>query len=53
MNIDQLIDYIRNSPEIMRNITYWKEIEPRKAEYGPFPKGLRQELLEALKSQRN
>lgn len=50
MNIDQLIDYIRNSPEIMKNITYWKEIEQRKAEYGPFPKGLRQELLEALKA---
>lgn len=49
MNIDQLVDQIRNSPEIMRNITYWKEIEPRSAQYGLFPKGLRQELQDILK----
>ena len=48
MNIDQVIDQIRNSPEIMQNVTYWKEIEPRNAKYGPFPNSLRQELQDAL-----
>ncbi|HHU49707.1 MAG: DEAD/DEAH box helicase [Caldicoprobacterales bacterium] len=49
MNIDQLVDYIRNNPKIMRNVTHWKEIESKSAQYGPFPKNLRPELREALK----
>jgi DEAD/DEAH box helicase domain-containing protein len=48
MNIDQLVDQIRNNPNIMSNISYWNEIEPRKAEFGPFPKALRPELNEVL-----
>jgi DEAD/DEAH box helicase domain-containing protein len=49
MNIDQLVDQIRNNPEIMRNVTYWKELEPKSAKYSPFPIGLRQEIQDALK----
>ncbi|HHU78720.1 MAG: DEAD/DEAH box helicase [Caldicoprobacterales bacterium] len=49
MNLDQLVDQIRNSPDMMRNITYWKEIEPKEAKYGLFPAELRQELRNALK----
>jgi len=49
MNIDQLVDHMRNSPEIMQNITYWKEIESRDPVYGPFPKELRPELINVLK----
>ncbi|NLC43128.1 MAG: DEAD/DEAH box helicase [Clostridiales bacterium] len=48
MNIDQLVDQIQNNQEIMRNVSYWNEIEPRKAKYGPFPKALRTELQEVL-----
>ena len=49
MNIDQLVDQIRSSPEIMRNVTGWKEIPAREAVYGPFPKNLKPELLDVLK----
>ncbi len=48
MNIDQLVDQIQNNPEIMRNVSYWNEIKPRKAKYGPFPKALRPELRDVL-----
>lgn len=49
MNIDQLIDHMRSDPKILNNITHWEEIEPRKAQYGPFPDGMRQDLQEVLK----
>lgn len=49
MNIDQLLDQIRNNHNIMQNVTSWKEIPAREATYGPYPKGLCQELLDVLK----
>jgi len=48
MNIDQLADQLRNSKDIMSNITHWEEIEPKEAKFGPFPHGLRPELKEVL-----
>ena len=49
MNIDQLVDQIRHNPAVMKNVTGWKEIPPREATYGPFPRGLQPELLDVLK----
>ena len=49
MNIDQLVDQIRSNPAVMENVTGWKEIPPREAAYGPFPRGLQPELLDVLK----
>jgi len=48
MNIDQLIEQIRSNREIMDNVTHWEVIEGREAVYGPFPQGIRQELIEVL-----
>ncbi|HZK34065.1 MAG TPA: DEAD/DEAH box helicase, partial [Bacillota bacterium] len=48
MNINQLIEQIRNKPATMSNITHWEEVEEREAVYGPFPDSLRQELIDVL-----
>jgi DEAD/DEAH box helicase domain-containing protein len=49
MNIDQLVDQIQNNPDMTKNVTSWKEIAGKEAVYGPFPKSLQPELLDALK----
>lgn len=49
MNIDQMVDQIRNNPQMMKNITCWEEIKEKDAVYGPFPDSLRQELRGALR----
>ena len=49
MNIDQMVDQIRNNPQMMKNITCWEEIKEKDAVYGSFPDSLRQELRGALR----
>ncbi len=48
MNIYQLIEQIKSNRDIMDNVTHWEVIGGRGAMYGPFPPGIRQELIEVL-----
>ena len=40
MNLDQLIGKLRQSPDFMENVTHWREVPARPAQYAPFPQDL-------------
>jgi DEAD/DEAH box helicase domain-containing protein len=48
MNIDQYLDYIKNDRSIIENITSWKILPEKAAEYGEFPPSIDIRLVEAL-----
>ncbi|SCW60098.1 DEAD/DEAH box helicase domain-containing protein [Paenibacillus tianmuensis] len=47
-SIEEMIDLIRSSSELMSQVTYWHTIPPREGRYESFPEGLHSELREAL-----
>lgn len=48
MNIDQMVDQLKNNRDFMANVTHWEEIQPKEASYGPFPDSLSPELIRVL-----
>ena len=50
MNIDQVIDVLKNSPDFRGQVTHWEKIPPREAEYAPYPAEINPRLVEALKA---
>jgi DEAD/DEAH box helicase domain-containing protein len=48
-SINEMIDWIRKSPEIMSQVTYWHTIPPREAKLVDFPVGLHEGICAALK----
>lgn len=47
-SMEELLDVIRATPEIMVNVTEWRTIPAREADYADFPGALRPELRAAL-----
>lgn len=47
-SIDEMIELIRATPELMSQVTYWHTIPPREGRYADFPEGLNPLLKEAL-----
>ncbi len=48
MNLEQILDRLREDPSFMANVTHWEVVPPRRAKYGPFPKSLHPLLRPAL-----
>ncbi len=49
MNLDQIIDRLKNDPAIRKNVTHWKVYSPRPPQYADFPSELDQRLVTCLK----
>ncbi|WP_284639918.1 DEAD/DEAH box helicase [Paenibacillus silviterrae] len=49
-SIDEMIELIRNTPELMEQVTHWHTIPPREGQYDDFPDGLHPLLREGLAS---
>jgi DEAD/DEAH box helicase domain-containing protein len=49
-SIDEMIELIRNTPELMEQVTHWHTIPPREGQYDDFPEGLHPLLREGLAS---
>jgi len=49
MNLDQILDVLRNDPGIRKNITYWKKISATEPVYAEFPENLDGRLIDVLK----
>ncbi len=49
MNLDQIIDFLRNDPAIRRNVTHWKTFSSRAARYVDYPEGLNPRLVTCLR----
>ena len=49
MNLEQLLEYFKNSERIMKNVTEWVEIPPREACYADFPDCMDIRITDALK----
>jgi DEAD/DEAH box helicase domain-containing protein len=49
MNLLQIMDYLRSSPEIAPNIAHWEIIASRAGKYADFPAGLDSRLAHVLK----
>lgn len=47
-SIEELLERVRSTPELMTNVTEWRAIPSREAAYADFPSGLRPELQSAL-----
>ncbi len=50
MNLDQMIDYLSESPDFSANVTRWERIPARSAEYAQFPENIDPRLSSALKN---
>lgn len=49
MNIEQSLDFLRNSKQFMKHVSYWKTIQAKTASCSEFPDSLDQSLSSALK----
>jgi DEAD/DEAH box helicase domain-containing protein len=47
-SITEMIERIRQTPEIMSGVTYWHTIPPRDAQSAPFPEGMHEKIRKAL-----
>lgn len=47
-SIEEMIDKVKNTPELMSQVTYWHTIEPRPARYADFPETIVPQLQTAL-----
>ena len=47
-SMEELLQLIKSTPEIMENVTEWRTLPPREAKYSDFPANLRPELRAAL-----
>jgi len=50
MNIEQSIDFLKNSKQFMANVTFWKVLSAQKASFSSFPQSLDTTLCQALES---
>ncbi|MFC0214697.1 DEAD/DEAH box helicase [Paenibacillus chartarius] len=48
-SMNEMIELVRNTPEIMSQVTHWHTIAPREPRYAEFPEGLHAGLQEALR----
>jgi len=48
MNLEQLLDYIKNNERIVRNITYWERIPSKEAQFEDFPANIDIRIKKAL-----
>ncbi len=48
MNLDQMLDYLKASDKMMKNVTSWVEIPAREACYADFPEGMDERIKTAL-----
>lgn len=48
MNLEQMLDYIKASDKIMRNITSWVELPAKEAVYEDFPDFVDERIIKAL-----
>ncbi len=48
MNVLQLLDVLRSDPEFMYNVTCWKTLPAKPAQWADFPTWLKPELREAM-----
>jgi len=48
-SLEEWLEHIRQSPEIMENVTHWHTIPPREARTADFPPELHPRLAEALR----
>jgi len=48
-SLEEWLEHIRQSPEIMENVTHWHTIPPREARTADFPQELHPRLAEALR----
>ncbi|TVY10127.1 DEAD/DEAH box helicase [Paenibacillus cremeus] len=48
-SIDEMIELVKQTPELMSQVTYWHTIPPREGRYDDFPAELNDQLQEALK----
>src|SRR3989304_3086558 len=48
MTLEQIIDFIKDSPDIFSNIAHWKTFPPKNAHYGDFPAFINPKLQETL-----
>ncbi len=49
MNLEQLLDKLRNDPDMKANLTAWETLPAVPARYGEFPTGLDDRIIRALK----
>ncbi|MFH0795320.1 MAG: DEAD/DEAH box helicase, partial [bacterium] len=47
--LESVLAILKNNPKIARNITSWKVLPARPADYRPFPENLRPEIKDALR----
>lgn len=50
MNLEQLLERMRENPMFMENVADWEVIPAREGVYAPWPAGVKQPLVDALKS---
>lgn len=48
MNLEQLLQYIKNNEQIEKSITHWERIPPREAQFTPFPDRIDPRIKKAL-----
>ena len=48
MNVDQIAIKFKEDNAIMKNVECWKEIPAKSAEYGIFPEGINEKIINAL-----
>ncbi len=48
MTLEQIIDFIKDSPDIFPNIAHWRTLPPQKARYADFPSFINPKLKETL-----
>lgn len=47
-SIEEMLDVIKNKPELMAGVTYWHTIPEREAQTAPFPSGMHEKIRMAL-----
>ncbi len=47
--MDEMIDLIKRTPELMNQVTHWRTIPPREAAYADFPDRVHSAIQQALK----
>jgi len=50
MNVAQIIDRLKEAPEIKQNLTAWRTVSARPPQYGGFPGRLNPRLVEGLRA---
>ena len=48
MNLPQLLEKLKNDPAFMENVTAWRTVPPREAQYAPWPEDIDPRLPAAL-----